>query len=83
MDRRKIKMKKRNQATTGKSEKEGTKMKVQKCRIEETKLRKWRKTMKQQLKHVFKKNEETTIEKRNKMMTSNKAKTELSKKEWK
>ena len=37
--------------------------------------------MKQQLKHVFKKNEETTIEKRNKMMTSNKAKTELSKKE--
>ncbi len=35
-----MKMKKRNEATTGKSEKEGTKMKLQNCRIEETKLRK-------------------------------------------
>ena len=33
-------MKKRNQATKGKSEKEGTKMKLQKCRIEETKMTK-------------------------------------------
>jgi hypothetical protein len=32
-----MKMKKRNEATTGKSEKEGKKMKLQKCRIEETK----------------------------------------------
>jgi hypothetical protein len=35
-----MKMKKRNEATTGKSEKEGTKMKLQKCRIEETKMTK-------------------------------------------
>ncbi len=35
-----MKMKKSNEATKGKSEKEGTKMKIQKCRIEETKLRK-------------------------------------------
>ena len=35
-----MKMKKRNEATTGKSEKEGKKMKLQYCRIEETKFRK-------------------------------------------